>query len=90
MAGARRFGHLFGPTLLAAVPDDPSSPLWNSTTDCLDIEGVDPTTPASWLVQATPDPAGLRFTSSRAPGVTFMPYYEVQDQLMTVYPCFLQ
>lgn len=95
VAGARRFAYLYGPTLLAAVPDPALLPallptllptLWNTTTDCLEIKGVDPTAPQTWLTQ--PDAEELRFTSRDVPGVAFVPYFQVQDELFTVYPCF--
>ena len=51
------------------------------------LSGVQaPTDPLSWL---TPDPTRPMHFTSAEHGVTFMPYYELGDQLMTVYPAYV-
>lgn len=82
--GSTRFGFEFGPTLLAAVPS--SASLWNSETNCLHLPH-DPEQPVEWLQPVVGTP--LHFSVRLGAGtVEFMPYYEVNDQLMTVFPCF--
>ena len=79
-----RYAYEFGPTLLAAVPRSALS--WNNATNCLDMPSqVNPMTPSAWLRNVHGKP--LHFTTLDET-VEFMPYFEVNDQLMTVYPCY--
>ena len=91
--GFRRVAYEFGPTLLAARPTAPGA--WSNATDCLELDGAlaDPLDPSSWLTQA-PSPTGaptLHFVPTeraQSLSVELVPYFEVQDEQMTVYPCF--
>ena len=54
--------------------------------DCLVIKGVKPGEPADWL---RADPAKpMRFVPTAAANVDFVPYFELDDEQMTVYPCY--
>lgn len=82
--GSERYAFEYGPTLLAAVPSSPT--LWNNATNCLHIPHS-PTTPDTWLTPIKGSP--LHFSVAVGGStVVFMPYFEVDDQLMTVFPCF--
>ena len=86
--GRRRAAYEYGPSLLVAVPSTVAA--WDNNTGSLDLHGVDPEAPASWL---TPDPAApMRFNAkasvAMAGTVMFRPYFEVGDELMTAYPAY--
>ena len=50
------------------------------------IKGVKPGNPAEWL---RADPAKpMRFVPTAAANVDFVPYFELDDEQMTVYPCY--
>ena len=50
------------------------------------IKGVTPGEPAEWL---RADPAKpMRFVPTAAANVDFVPYFELDDEQMTVYPCY--
>ena len=59
---------------------------WDTKKDCLVIKGVKPGNPADWL---RADPAKpMRFVPTAAANVDFVPYFELDDEQMTVYPCY--
>ena len=90
VANSSRWGYEYGPTLLAAVLTNASA--WNNATDCFHLPGVDPAQPDSWLEPIPARPLHFRPTaaSGLARAVEFWPYFEVSDQLMTVFPCYEQ
>jgi hypothetical protein len=51
------------------------------------LQGATPAAPQEWLQPTGGD--ALHFTVRSVPGALFLPYYEVQEQLFEVYPCFL-
>jgi hypothetical protein len=79
-----RAAFMFGPFLLAAEG------AWRNDTDCIHIEGVDPSTPAAWLAPDGGNPGALppRFFVSGS-NVTLVPYFDIPSgERFTVYPCF--
>jgi DUF1680 family protein len=88
VTNSSRWGFEYGPTLLAAVLAHESS--WNNSTDCIHLPAVNPADPNSWLEPVEGKPLHFRPTvsSGHASTVEFYPYFEVADQLMTVFPCF--
>ena len=59
---------------------------WDTKKDCLVIKGVKPGNPAEWL---RADPAKpMRFVPTAPANVDFVPYFELDDEQMTVYPCY--
>lgn len=84
VAGTQRWAYEYGPTLLAARPTAEGA--WDTKKDCLVIKGVKPGNPAEWL---RADPAKpMRFVPTAAANVDFVPYFELDDEQMTVYPCY--
>ena len=59
---------------------------WDTKKDCLVIKGVKPGEPADWL-RADPK-APMRFVPTAPSNVDFVPYFELDDEQMTVYPCY--
>ena len=82
--GRRLRRRLHGPTLLAARPTAEGA--WDTKKDCLVIKGVKPGEPADWL-RADPK-APMRFVPTAPSNVDFVPYFELDDEQMTVYPCY--
>jgi DUF1680 family protein len=92
IAGAQRFAYEWGPTLLAAR--NATAAAWDSKMECIPIRGVDGAEPAAWLDQdmEAMRQGMIRFVPSEASGVTdidFVPYFDVMDESMTVYPCYV-
>ena len=84
-----RYGFEYGPTLLSAVI--PSESSWDNATDCFHLVGIEtPSDPASWL-EPVPGKT-LQWRPKASTGhqnkTVFMPYYQVNAELMTVFPCF--
>ena len=87
--GHARFAVEYGPVLLALV----GAP-WNATIDSMLVPPVaHPDRPETWL---EPDPDGppLHFRmragvrGAGGGGLTWKPYYQVNDELFEVYPAF--
>jgi DUF1680 family protein len=83
--GYTRYAYTYGPILLAAQGGG-----WNTTLTCININGVNPNTPSTWLAPST-DGNALHFDVTQGPSagvVTFIPHFEVQFQQFAVYPAF--
>ena len=86
--GHRRFAVMAGPVLLAAVG------AWDEGLDSIVIAGVQtPADPHSWLTPlpgaaGSGRPLSLHYAVRGNPGVRFVPYFEVQEELFEVYPAF--
>lgn len=78
--GMRRYAYEYGPTLLAATGR------WDNVTDCTVIPDVDPTQPSAWMVPVSGQP--LHFAVKGSPDIVYMPYFEIQDELFSVYAAF--
>lgn len=89
--GHERYAVEFGPILLCAVGGE-----WNRTIDSMLIRGVKtPGAPETWLRPLAPGGAGIgaaasemRFGVVGNPGVSFVSYFEVQEEVFEVYPAF--
>ncbi len=81
--GAQRYAITFGPTLLAAT--GPFTAIGNAS--CIVLPALDTGRVADWLL---PDAAGgpLHFSVKGAPGVAYVPYFEIQEENFTAYPIF--
>jgi Beta-L-arabinofuranosidase, GH127 len=73
-----------GPVLLAATVPGALTPIGN--TSCVILPALDVSRPEAWLVPVPGSP--LHYSVDGAPGVVFIPYYEVQEQNFTVYPIY--
>jgi hypothetical protein len=91
--GSKRVAYEFGPSLLVALPS--STAAWNNATDCLHVRGVNASSPDSWLQpEGSKPPLNMRFkphvksANDEVAPVTFVPYFSVNDELMTAYPAY--
>ena len=75
-----RYGFTYGPTLLAARGG------FNSSLKSIFIDR-DGSQPEAWMVPAA-DGLPLHFDVDGTPGVTFVPAWEVQQELFSAFPCF--
>ena len=83
IAGCERYAVEYGPILMAAIGGS-----WDEHVDSIVIANVSqPANPASWL-RPKAGSAGLEFSVTANPNITFVPYYRVQEELFEVYPCF--
>ena len=76
-----RYGFTYGPTLLAARGG------FNSSLKSVILDGLDGAQPGAWLVPAA-DGLPLHWDIDGKPGVTFVPAWEVQQELFSAFPCF--
>jgi len=77
-----RFAFEYGPILLAGTGP------WDAATDCLVIHGFDAMNPSAWLV---PKPGkNLHFTVKNDTRFEYLPYFEIQQELFTVYPIIVK
>ena len=69
---------------------------WDDEMECIPLRDVNPTTPEKWLVQM--DPALLegnvrmKFLPTKESGIVgveFVPYFDVNDEWFTSYPCYM-
>jgi hypothetical protein len=81
-AGARYVVE-YGPILLGAT--GPFTPIGNASCIVLP-SSIDPARPSDWLVPVAGAP--LHWTVAGAPGVEYVPYFEIQDENFTAYPIF--
>jgi len=84
-----RYAFEYGPVLLAAMGP------WNNTLIALSpgasggiyISGVDPDHPEDWLIR---DDSNINYSMSFSvlnnPNISFVPYWEIQNELFTVFP----
>jgi DUF1680 family protein len=83
--GFRRYAYSYGPILLAALGP------WNSAINALSVNmtaaGLDPSAPGEWMAPA-PDGNPLHFVVKGVPGVSFVPYGEINTEQFSVYPAF--
>ena len=75
-----RYGFTYGPTLLAARGG------FNATLKSIALD-KDGAAPGTWMVPAS-DGEPLHWDVDGVPGVTFVPAWEVQEELFSAFPCF--
>ena len=92
--GTERWSIVYGPTLLVARNTTLNA--WDDEMECIPLRDVNPTTPEKWLVQM--DPALLegnvrmKFLPTKESGIVgveFVPYFDVNDEWFTSYPCYM-
>jgi hypothetical protein len=83
IGNATRFALELGPVLLAAV--GPLTPIGKDAAVVLPST-LDPARPQDWLSPVAGAP--LHFAVAGVPGVTIVPYFEVQEESFDVYPIF--
>jgi DUF1680 family protein len=75
-----RYGYTYGPTLLAARGG------FNASLKSIAID-ADGAAPGDWMVPSA-DGLPLHWDVDGAPGITFVPAWEVQEELFSAFPCF--
>ena len=82
--GHERYAVEFGPILLCVVGG-----AWNRSIDSMLVRGVQApaAAPELWLIP-TGRPSEIRFRVVGNPGLAFVPYFLVQEEVFEVYPAF--
>jgi hypothetical protein len=86
IGNSSRYALEWGPVLLAAA-----GPLTSvSAKDAAVVlpASLDPSRPADWLVPVPGVPLHFTIAAGAAPGVTYLPYFEVQGESFDVFPVF--
>lgn len=83
IAGHERYAVEYGPVLLALTGG-----VWDDSVDSMMVRGVaDPSRAETWLAPIPGEPLRFRVLPEASnPGMRFIPYYEVQEELFEVYP----
>lgn len=86
--GYTRYAVMVGAVLLAVVANNNNNNnMWNNDLDTIVLRGIaDPMDASTWLVPTnTTQPMALHYTVKENPGVTLVPYMEIQEDLFDVY-----